>query len=129
VSSSKRPFPPGGLPSDPTKPYDPTRLYKMAYDLAYRTEYLREKYAVDGLGSQTAVRRIRAFEIHVEFQMTVPSNLIRYTVMIWFEEHLVFHAWCARTPGTDEEVGLVVTCEDGPWKSELRRVSEAEEKS
>jgi len=101
----------------------------MAYDLAYRTEYLREKYAVDGLGSQTAVRRIRAFEIHVEFQMTVPSNLIRYTVMIWFEEHLVFHAWCARTPGTDEEVGLVVTCEDGPWKSELRRVSEAEEKS
>ncbi|MEK7545834.1 MAG: hypothetical protein AAB554_02030 [Patescibacteria group bacterium] len=123
MGARDRPFPPGGLP------YEEAKLYKMAFDLAYRKEYVTEAYGVDGQGMQLAVRKLGGFEIHVEFQITVPQNIIRFTVMIWYEEHLVFNAWCSRIAESGETVGLVVTCEDGPWKAHLRRRSESEEKA
>lgn len=114
MTARDRPFPPGGLPPDETK------LYAMAFGLAYRKEYLQEKSVIDGQGSQTAVRKIGPFHIEVEYQITFPLTVTRYTVMIWHEDHLVFHAWCSKAARTDEVVGLVVTCEDGPWKHFLR---------
>ena len=123
MSARDRPFPPGGLPPDES------RLYKMAFDLAYRKEYLQELEKGDGRGSQTAKRHIGHFYFEVEYAITFPLTVTRYSVMIWYEDHLVFNAWCAKVAATEAVVGLVVTCEDGPWKAHLRRRSEAEEKS
>ena len=123
MGARDRPFPPGGLPPEETK------LFRMACDLAYRREYMQESEASRGQGSQTAVRKIGRFHIEVEFHIAIPQNLIRYTAMIWYEDHLVFHAWCSKVAKTEEVVGLVVTCEDGPWKAHLRQRSESEEKS
>jgi hypothetical protein len=123
MSAHDRPFPPGGLP--PTE----SKLFKMAYDLAYHPSRMVETSIVDGQGSQLAVRKLGNFEIHVEFQITVPQNFIRYTVMIWYEEHLVFNAWCSKVAQSGATVGLIVTCEDGPWKAFLRQRSEKEEKT
>jgi hypothetical protein len=123
MGARDRPFPPGGLP------LAESRIFKMAFDLAYRGEYLKEAYGSDGQGGQTTFRKLGNFEIEVEFQITVPKNLIRYCVTVWYEQHLVFNAWCSKVAETGETVGLVVTCEDGPWKAHLRRRSEAEEKS
>ena len=123
MGAHDRPFPPGGLP------LEESRLFKMAFDLGYRTEYLKEKYVDGGQGGQAAFRQLGAFGFLVEFQITVPANLIRYCVTIWYEDHLVFNAWCSKVAATGATVGLVVTCEDGPWKAHLRRRSETEEKS
>lgn len=123
MGAHDRPFPPGGLPHAESK------LFKMAFDLAYRNENVVEKYGVDGQGVVLAVRKLGTFEIHVEFQITVPENLIRYTAMIWYEEHLVYNAWCSKIAESGEVIGLIVTCEDGPWKAFLRQRSEKEEKT
>lgn len=122
MGAHDRPFPPDGLPREETK------LFRMAYELAYRKECLTERSSVDGQGTQTAVRKLGAFHIEVEFHVTVPENIIRYAVMVWYEDRLVFNAWCSKVGATGATVGLVVTCEDGPWKAHLRRRSEAEEK-
>ena len=123
MGARDRPFPPGGLPREESK------LFKMAFDLAYRKEHVVEEYSVDGQGTVRAVRKIGAFHLEVEFNVTVPENLIRYGVMVWYEDHLVFNAWCSKVGATGAVVGLVVTCEDGPWKAHLRRRSEADEKA
>lgn len=122
MGSRDRPFPHGGLP------LEESRLYKMAFDLAYRKEYLQEIERGDGQGSQTAKRQIGKFYFEVEYHITFPLTVTRYTVMVWYEDHLVFHAWCSKASRTDELVGLVVTCEDGPWKYHLRKLSEFDEK-
>jgi hypothetical protein len=122
MGAHDRPFPPGGLPPDETK------LYMMAYRLAYKTSCLQEISRADGQASQTAIRKIGPFHIEVEYHRTFPMTVTRYAVMIWFEDHLVFNAWCAMACETEEVVGLVVTCEDGPWKYHLRLHSEAEKK-
>ena len=123
MGARDRPFPPGGLPREES------RLFKMACDLAYRTEYLSEKYRSEGQAGQTAERKLGAFHIRVDFEVSHKEDLMRYAVMVFYEDHLVFHAWCSRTGKTEVVVGLVVTCEDGPWKAHLRRRSESEEKS
>lgn len=123
MGAHDRSFPPGD-----SLPHEASKLFAMAYGLAYRKEYLTEAHGTRGQGSQTAVRKTGAFHIEVEFQIAVPANLIRYAVMIWYEDHLVFNAWCSRVAETGATLGLVVTCEDGPWKAHLRRRSEAEEK-
>lgn len=117
------PFPPGGLPRDAS------RLFKMAYDLVDHPAYAQEPHADGGQGGRTSIRKLGLFEIRLETEITVPENLLRYVVMVWYEEHLVFHAWCAKAAATGAVVGLVVTCEDGPWKRALRVRSEKEEKS
>ena len=124
MGAHDRPFPPGDA-----LPREESRLYAMAYQLAYRKECLTERSSVDGQGTQTAVRKLGAFHSEVEFHITVPENIIRYAVMIWYEDHLVFNAWCSKVGATGAVVGLVVTCEDGPWKAHLRRRSEADEKA
>lgn len=124
MGAHDRPFPPGGLPQAES------RLFKTAFDLAYKRQYLIEYSAVDGEGSQLAVRKFGQFEIHVEFQITVPKNIIRYIVTIWYERRLVFNVWCSKVAGSGEVLGMIVTCEDGPWKAHLlRRRGESDEKS
>jgi hypothetical protein len=122
MGAHDRPFPPGGLPPDVS------RIFKMAFDLGYQTKHMVEKHVVEGEAGQTAVRNLGQFEIRVEFLISANQDLMSYTVMIWFEEHLVFNVWCSRVGSTLAEIGLVVTCEDGPWKFHLRRHSESDEK-
>lgn len=121
MSARDRPFPPGGLPPDETK------IFRMALDLGYKAEYLSEKYQVEGQAGQTMIRKLGEFEFRTEFETSRPEDLMRYTVMIFYQEHLVFHAWCSRTGATETVVGLVVTCEDGEWKYRLRKRHEKEE--
>jgi len=123
MAAHDRPFPPGGLPPAPSK------IFKMACDLAYKREYLLEAYRVDDQTGQMALRKIGPFEIRVEFEVGLGAQLMRYTVMIWHEEHLVFNAWCSRVGLDGTVVGDVVTDEDGPWKFRLRARSEADERS
>jgi hypothetical protein len=123
VGAHDRPFPPGGLP------WKEAKLFKMAFDLAYKRDYLTEKYVIEGLGSQTAKRKLGLFQLEVEYQANHPLTLTRYVVMIWYEDHLVYHAWCARCVPSGELVGLVVTSEDGPWQAYLRGRSQREEKT
>lgn len=122
MTAHDRPFPPGGLPPDES------RIFKMAFDLGYLTKCMVEKHVADGEAGQTAVRKLGEFEIRVEFLISVDQDLFTYTVMIWFEEHLVFNAWCSKIGSTLAMIGIVVTCEDGPWKYHLRVRSESEEK-
>ena len=121
MGARDRPFPPGGLPPDETK------IFRMACDLAYKPDYLSEKYSVDGQAGQVMIRTLGPFELRVEFEVSRPEDLMRYTVMVFYEEHLVFHVWCSKTGATQAVVGLVVTCEDGAWKYHLRKRHEQDE--
>lgn len=123
MAARDRPFPPGGLPPAESK------LFKMACDLAYKTEYLTEAHKAEGSAGQMALRKLGPLEIRVEFEVGLETRLMRYIVMVFHDEHLVFHAWCSRVGTSGAVVGMVVTCEDGPWKYQLRVRSEADEKS
>jgi hypothetical protein len=118
-----RPFPPGGLPRGESK------IFKMAFELGYRTDALVEKHVAEGEAGQSSIRKLGQFEIRVDFLISAAQQLMTYTLMIWFEEHLVFNAWCSKVRSTGAVIGLVVTCEDGPWKAHLRRRSESEIKT
>lgn len=113
MGARDRPFPPEGLPPEESK------LFRMAYELAYRDHHVIEKGGGDGQGFIRAVRKIGSLEIDVEFHITVPRNLIRWWIWVWQEGKLVFDAWSAKTP--DEiGVGMVNTCQGGGWRYFLR---------
>ncbi|HJV32927.1 MAG TPA: hypothetical protein VJ694_02765 [Patescibacteria group bacterium] len=119
MSAHDRPFPPEGLPPDETK------LFRMAYELAYRNHHVVEKGSVDGQGFIRAVRKVGGLEIDVEFHITVPQNLIRWWIWIWYDGRIVFNAWSAKAPERPG-IGIVETCLDGPWKHFLRTRHELE---
>jgi len=101
----------------------------MVCDLAYKTQFLAEKYSVEGQAGQTMIRKLGPFELRVEFECSRQEDLMRYTAMVFYEEHLVFNAWCSKIGATGAIIGLVVTNEDGPWRYQLRVRARAEEKT
>ncbi len=123
MSAHDRPFPPGGLP------HEASRVFRYAYELGYRQECVVEKHAEGGEGTVTARRKLGDFEIMVEHHLTVPGNIARWWVMIWYEGELVYDAWCSLVAATREAVGLVVTYKPGAWRAHLRRRAEREEKT
>lgn len=113
MGAHDRPFPPEGLPPEEA------RIFRMAYELAYRGHHVVEKGAVDGQGFIRAVRKVGSLEIDVEFHLTVPGNLIRWWIWIWHEDRIVFSAWSAKAPERPG-VGMVDAFRDGPWRHFLR---------
>lgn len=122
MGAHDRPFPPEGLPPEEAK------LYRMAYELAYRDHHVIEKGAGDGQGYIRARRDVGSLEIEVEFHITVPGNLIRWWIWVWHEDAIVFDAWSAKQP-EGPGVGMVNACKIGRWMYFLRTRWELESKT
>jgi hypothetical protein len=122
MGARDRPFPPEGLPPEET------RLFRMAYELAYHGHHVIEKGAGDGQGYIRACRKVGSLEIDVEFHVTVPRNLVRWWIWIWVGNELVFDAWSAKEPD-GLGIGMVNASRDGAWRYFLRTRWEIESKA
>ena len=122
MGARDRPFPPEGLPPDESK------LFRMAYELAYRDHHVIEKGAGDGQGYIRARRKVGSLEIEIEFHIAVPQNLIRWWIWVWHGNDLVFDAWSAKEPD-GPGIGMVNACRDGAWRYFLRTRWELESKA
>jgi len=122
MGAHDRPFPPEGLPPEESK------LFRMAYELAYRDHHVTEHGGGGGQGYIHASRKVGSLDIEIEFHIAVPQNLIRWWIRIWVENELVFDAWSAKAPD-GPGVGMINHCRDGAWKYFLRTRHELESKT
>ncbi len=122
MKARERPFPLSGLPPDATQ------IFQAVCDLAYKDQHLVERYSVEGQLGHTMVRKLGAFELRIDFETSRAEDLMRYTAMIFYEERLVFNAWCSKIGRTGVTIGQVVTFTDGPWRAHLRRRAESRPK-
>ncbi len=89
-------------------------VFDAAVDLAKTNGLKHLEEAEEGRGGYVITRVISPFDFRYDYHLTVPQNLQRHAVQIWYERTLVFSAWRSTVNGQTVECTVIET--EGVWR-------------
>ncbi|WKZ28877.1 MAG: hypothetical protein QY323_05110 [Patescibacteria group bacterium] len=103
-----------------TRPFtrEEKRVFDAAVELAKTNGHVRVEDAEGGRGGGVIQRVLYPFELRYDYHLTVPQNLQREAIQVWYEGALVFSAW--RSTYNGQTVECVVIETGGVWRYFLR---------
>lgn len=93
-------------------------IFETAVELAKTNGLAHVESAEEGRGGSVIRRVLYPFELQYDYHLTVPQNLQRHAIQVWYERMLVFSAW--RSIYNGQTIECVVIATDGAWRYFLR---------